>query len=173
MQTSYPTVMGMPYAGLLAEEHPSVVTSKVQNDTNAVATGVFVKLDTASNGDGIKNLSAVADLPVGVALFRPGVERFNSGLGTGPLLYAQKQRVDVAERGRAWVRCEGAVAIGASLFLRVLANGANTTIGAVTATSDTTYTRAMPPGCRVITPSSGAGVVLLEFDALILQTVLS
>jgi hypothetical protein len=177
-QTSYPTVMAGPYAGLLAEEHPSIVTSKVNSEASAaIATGVFVKRDTTNiDADAVKNMAAAGDMPWGITIFKPGVERFNKGLGAGPLLFAPKERIDICEKGRVWVRTETDIAVSlaaTAIFLRVIANGANTTLGAITKTSDTTNTRAFVTGIRVIYGCSAAGVALIEFDSLMCGTVAS
>jgi hypothetical protein len=175
-QTSYPSVMGGLFAGLLDEEHPSRVVSAVNTEASAaISTGVFVKYDT--NYEQVKNMAAAADMPYAIAIYRPGVERFGKGLGTGGNYYAPKERVDLLLQGRVWMRAEEALAITDTPIVRCVANGANTILGAVAKTTDGTNTRTFPgvghPGFRIIKPNTvaGVGLVLVEFDSLMLNTV--
>lgn len=171
-QTSYPTTQGVPYAGLLADLHLSTVRSFTNREATArMAFGVFVTRNS-TEGDGAKLLAAAGDTmkPLGITVHRHSVNTIGSAAWTPTTDgIPPGDRFDLLQRGLAWVKCETAVTVTDALLVRWQANGANTTIGTLRVGADTGAAACPIAGIRVVEPATAAGVVLVEFDLMVLM----
>jgi hypothetical protein len=170
-QTSYNITQGLPFAGILGEEgYPSMIRNGRNAGSVNISPGCFVTNNAAGDFDNLKAFAVAADVVAGIAVHRHSVNPIGAAFANGEGIPVG-DRFDVLVKGTVWMIAEGTIATTnayTALFVRAVANGAGKlNLGALTATSDTTFTRAAPKGMRILQGCTGAGVVLVEFDLLI------
>lgn len=128
-QTTYSRDPSVAYAGQLGDPNPRLIATRSNSESSAnVAAGIFLKQDTEGKA---KLLTAATERLAGVVL-----NTFSRNPGdvsvslSGNEAYAPKAAMPMLQEGSAWVRCEQAMAVTDSVYVR-FATGSGTTIGAV------------------------------------------
>ena len=171
-QTAYAITQGAPFAGVLADQQPNVIRSFTNKEaTAALPFGVFVTRSGVL-GDGAILLAAAGDTmkPLGVTVHRHSVNTIGSAAWSAAGGIPAGDRFDLLQRGSAWIVAETAIAVTDALLLRWQANGAGKlVIGALRVGADTGAAACPIAGIRVVEPCAAAGVVLVEFDLMVLM----
>lgn len=153
-QTSYsrgPATVG--FAGMIGA--PNALVFSFINDQGAnIPAGVFLSHKAEGTADLVAGASErLAGVAVNSFARNPNDLTSTAAITAG-------DSMDVLTEGFIWVRCEEAMAVNDPVYIRHTANGGNTQLGAVRNDADTTTAR-LCKGARVMTPSTGAGIVLL------------
>lgn len=169
-QTSYSIVQGLPFAGVLGEEgYPSMLRNGRNAGAVNIAPGTFITNNAAGDFDNLKAFSVATDVVAGIAVHRHSVNPIGAAFANAEGIPVG-DRFDVLVKGSVWMLAEATITTAdayTALFIRCVINGAGKlNLGAVVKTTDTTFTRAMPKGFRILQGCTGAGVVLVEFDLL-------
>jgi hypothetical protein len=132
--TNYPTAYGVPVAIDAASHNTRKILA---GDVAASIYGMYVRpYPTNNNTDGL-------------------------GVGTPPV----SGLCSILKRGYINVKLNVGTAVkNGTVYVRVAANGANTIIGGIEATSDTTNTIAMPSNCYFTGPADPNGMAEIAFN---------
>lgn len=159
-QTSVATKMTRAFAGMVADSSRDTnVRSYVSEEASAeIPFGVFVKQGTGD--DQCLKLTAVTDKLIGVVVHSHAYAKDQELGDTG---LKPKVTVGVMSRGRIWMPVEEAVTPASPVRVRCIAVG-NEVAGALRDTADASDDVAITTWARFLTSTTGAGIVLLEFD---------
>jgi hypothetical protein len=155
MQTSYTDSMAVGTAGMIADNGPRDVLSRV-NPSVVIPFGLAVTKGTADRDVKLPTSTGEASAMVGVAI-QPGILPVTS---SGDPSYPVKSPVSVMRKGRVWVKVEEAVVAGDAAFVRFAA-GTGTQLGAFRKSADTATAVAVT-GARHLTSASANGLAVLE-----------
>lgn len=159
-QTSVGTSLTTAIQGMKADaSRDENVRSYVSEESSAeIPFGVMVAQGSAV--DGALKLAATSDKLIGVVVFDQAYAK-DTELGDTGL--KPKVTLGVMTRGRIWVPVEEAVTPASAVLVRAVASG-NEVAGAFRDTADSSDCIDISAWARYLSSTSGAGLVLLEFD---------
>jgi len=170
-QTSYPLNMGGAFAGMIGDARKHDIIAAVNGQGAEIPFGVFMRRSTtptAGSVDEEKYLlpSTGGQKMAGIAIHRhggnitPALTGATAGVKIG-------ETFDLMTRGSAWVVVEEAVKQDDPVYVRHTANGSGKLqLGAVRKDADSNNAQRVT-GARFARGCTGAGVVEVEFDAVI------
>lgn len=159
-QTSVSETMTQAYMGMLADSgYDKYVRSYVNEEaSDEMPFGVVVQQGTADNQCLL--LNAITDKLIGITVHSHAYDKDNELGTTGLKQYAT---VGVARRGRVWCYAEEAVTPASAPLVRAVAAGVEVP-GHFRDSADAADLIDVSAFCRFLTSTTGAGLVLVEFD---------
>lgn len=165
MQTSYRNAPAAGFPGMKADSRFSEVISGVAG-ADIIPGRVVVLTSGTENTMRLPTTGDVSASFFGVALSPTTVEQV-FGSNTGDIAIKQYNDVPTLRKGSAFVYNEEAMAMGDSVFVRIIDGGAGKAVGQVRNDADgtTPATCVAWTAARVVSPSATAGEgVVIEFN---------
>lgn len=178
-QGSYLQRLDVGHEGMVADAQAYVSRSYVNQSGAAIPFGVLVATDNdptsndpfavqiATGATGIVGLSISSMVHEGVSAGQAYVPSPTPVYSDGRIGYADKQVVNVLSKGVVWVYTTEAIALGNAVRFWDTAYSGTVTgafLGRFCTSASSTRTTAITAGARWLSETSGAGLVLLEFD---------
>jgi hypothetical protein len=178
-QGSYPQRLDVGHEGMVADAQAYVSRSYVNQSGGAIPFGVLVATDNSpSNNDpfaidlatgatGIVGLTISSMVHEGVSAGQAYVPSPTPVYSDGRIGYADKQVVNVLSKGVVWVYTTEAIVLGDAVKFWDTAYSGTVTgafLGRFCKTASSTRTTTIATGARWLSETTGAGLVMLEFD---------
>lgn len=161
VQTSFSLLQKKGYAGLVGDGWSGTDIRTKLVGAGGVNPGLLV---VQSGGLAVAPDGYLFTGLLGIVVRETGIE---PSVSSDPL-YPEDSHAPVLTKGRVWVVAEDAASftIGQEPFVRVTANGGNTTLGAFASTAGTGLIEfaASPKICEVVDIDAGAGLVLVNIN---------